>query len=184
MELLGPEQTPQQIREQQERAQELGEAGLTAIQSHPTSNELSPPFSEALPAPPTDGHEMHIDRAQSPHSPHLLPHSPTRSTRSVTPVVGSYFGTGQAQQEHDRRGSYFSIFSAGQPVTPRSSRTDEVHPDDDAVDFWGGQSRGDHEADIELPDTDEEESSSTDEAMSDEDDEEEIDNDIELLGHR
>lgn len=187
LELLGPEQTPQQIREQNERAQELGvgEAGLTASQSHTPSSELTSPFAEGTRHPRRS--MAHVDRAQSPPSrgsPFLLPHSPTRSARSVTPVVGSYFGTSQ-RQEPERRGSYFSIFSAGQPTTPLSIENNRPPTSDEEMDFWGGHSPRSHDADMEvaLPEASDESSSSDEEVMTEDEDEAESDG-MELFGHR
>ncbi|KAJ9656836.1 hypothetical protein H2198_004724 [Neophaeococcomyces mojaviensis] len=184
LELLGPEQTPEQIQEQSDRAQELGvgEAGLTASQSGTPSNELTSPMRESVNrSRPTT---MHSDRARSPtsrDSPFLLPHSPTRSARSVTPVVGSYFGTG-VRHEPERRGSYFSIFSAGQPTTPRSTRN-SMENDEEEMGFWGRHSPRSHDADMELAEPSGESSSSEDEAMTEDDDDAEED-DMELPGHR
>jgi len=178
LELLGPEQTPQQIREQNERAQELGEAGLTASQTATPAADMTSPSDEGVPMP--QQHALPVQRAPSPRSPHLLPHSPTRSARSVTPVVGSYFGTGQ-RPEANRRGSYFSIFSAGQPTTPSGSRNE--HENNDHMDFWGGHSPRIHDADMELAGTSEGSSSSSDEPMTDDDEEQEED-EMDLLGHR
>lgn len=177
LELLGPEQTPRQIREQNERAQELGEAGLTASQSATPSNELTTPSLETA---TTLLRESMADRARSPTSPHLLPHSPTRSARSVTPVVGSYFGTGQ-RSEPDRRNSYFSIFSAGQPTTPQGSR--DGLADDEEMDFWGGHSPRSHDADEELVDAGSVDSSSSDDPMTEDEDDGEDDGMV-LIGHR
>lgn len=193
LELLGPEQTPQQIREQTERAQALGvgEAGLTASHTHTPPNELTTSTVEGIPIPQQT--IEHVDRvgARSPTSPHLLPHSPTRSARSVTPVVGSYFGTSQRSDprpEPSRRESYFSIFSAGQPTTPQTSRpqTSSQTLDDEEVDFWGRQSPRSMDADMEMVDPEETTSSSSeDEAMTEDDeDDEEIEDEIVLLGHR
>lgn len=177
LELLGPEQTPQQMREQNERAQQFGEAGLTASQTQTPSSELTSPFGAVGDSRPGT-HAVPIARAQSPRSPHLLPHSPTRSARSVTPVVGSYFGTGQ-RVEPDRRNSYFSIFSAGQPQTPQSSN----HPQDEDMQFWGGHSPRSADADMEAVTPSDGSSSSSDEHMSD--DEEEPEDDLmQLPGHR
>lgn len=185
LELLGPEQTPQQIREQNERAQEFGEAGLTASQTQTPSSELTSPFGPPGDQPPA--HAIPMARTQSPRSPHLLPHSPTRSARSVTPVVGSYFRTG-LRTEPDRRNSYFSIFSAGQPQTPQSSNHersadgDEVMNDEE-MQFWGGHSPRSADADMEVVTPEEESSSSEDERMSE--DEEEPEEDLmQLPGHR
>lgn len=178
LELLGPEQTPRQIREQNERAQELGEAGLTASQSATPSNELTTPSFETA---NSLTHDTIADRARSPTSPHLLPHSPTRSARSVTPVVGSYFGTGQ-RSEPDRRNSYFSIFSAGQPTTPQSWRDGPVN--DEEMDFWGGHSPRSHDADMDLVDAESADgSSSSDDPMTEEEDDGEDDGMV-LIGHR
>lgn len=189
LELLGPEQTPQQIREQNERAQALGvgESGLTASQTHTPSNELTSPALSSI----------HLDRigARSPTSPHLLPHSPTRSARSVTPVVGSYFGTSQRSDpprpEPVRRESYFSIFSAGQPMTPQSSRTQTSsqmpgQDEEEEMDFWGGHSPRSAavDADVELADVEDTASSSSEDEAMTEDDEDEVDDEIVLFGHR
>ncbi|KAK5947214.1 hypothetical protein PMZ80_001362 [Knufia obscura] len=178
LELLGPEQTPQQVREQNERAQQLGEAGLTASQSHTPAAELMSPAEEGIPMPTQ--HTLPIQIAPSPRSPHLLPHSPTRSSRSVTPVVGSYFGTG-SRTEEVRRGSYFSIFSAGQPTTPSGSANE--HPSDEDMDFWGGHSPRSHDADMQAANASDDSSNSDDEIMTDDDDDQEEDA-MDLLGHR
>lgn len=191
LELLGPEQTPQQIREQTERAQALGfgEAGLTASQTHTPSNELTSPALSGVPIPRANSVTLDQVGARSPTSPHLLPHSPTRSARSLTPVVGSYFGTSSRPDppaEPVRRESYFSIFSAGQPTTPQSSRPPNLPNDDDEeMDFWGGHSPRSATADVELVDADEPTtSSSEDEVMTEDDEEDEVEDEIVLFGHR
>ncbi|KAK5091197.1 hypothetical protein LTR05_001377 [Lithohypha guttulata] len=177
LELLGPEQTPQQMRELTERAQEFGEAGLTASQTQTPVNELTSP---AMDVPLNILNTVQNTRAQSPQSPHLLPHSPTRSARSITPVVGSYFGTGQ-RVEPDRRNSYFSIFSAGQPATPQGSGHNN---DDNEMDFWGGRSTRSQDADMEeLDASDGSSSSSSDEHMMDNEDDAGEDL-MDLPGHR
>lgn len=177
LELLGPEQTPQQMRELTERAQEFGEAGLTASQTQTPVNELTSP---AMDVPPNIPNTVQNTRAQSPQSPHLLPHSPTRSARSITPVVGSYFGTGQ-RVEPDRRNSYFSIFSAGQPATPQGSG---YNNDDNEMAFWGGRSTRSQDADMEeLDASDGSSGSSSDEHMMDDEDDAEEDL-MDLPGHR
>lgn len=178
LELLGPEQTPQQIREQYERAQALGEAGLTASQSVTPSNELTSPV---LGVPPLVHYSIPNDRARSPTSPQLLPHSPTRSARSVTPVIGSYFGTSH-RFEPDRRNSYFSIFSAGQPTTPQGSRP--RHDSDEEMEFWGGSSPRSHEIDIDTAAHESAASSSSDESMVEEEDDDVEEDGMELFGHR
>ena len=133
---------------------------------------------------------MPQDIARSPNSPNLLPHSPTRSTRSVTPVVGSYFGTGQGSQtDENRRGSYFSIFSAGQPVTPQSSRGSHLRHASDESDpgFWGRHSPRSTSADLDMVELDEDSASSSDSELSEDaaDEEEQDDDDfMDLLGHR
>ena len=180
LELLGPEQTPEQIREQNERAQQIGEAGLTASQTHTPANELTTP---AMEIPPVRQDSIPVARPHSPRSPHLLPHSPTRSARSVTPVVGSYFGP---RMEPDRRNSFFSIFSAGQPMTPQSSRTEESRTEevnDEDLDFWGRHSPRSQDADMEDAEASEE-SSSSDEEMTAEDDDDTEDDRMQLPGHR
>jgi len=97
-------------------------------------------------------------------------------------VVGSYFGTGQQRLEPRRRESYFSLFSAGQPTTPQSTRND--HGNDEDMDFWGGHSPRSHDADMELAEPSDESSSSEDEVMIEDDDDEMEEDDMDLPGHR
>ena len=189
LELLGPEQTPQQFREQAERAQDVGEAGLTASQGH---SELTSPIQEGIPIPGRQDPNGSIsDIARSPTSPHLLPHSPTRSARSVTPVIGSYFGTGEEAREPRRRESYFSMFSTGQPATPQSVRTPLENVDQDShMNFWGRQSPRMNDVVMETIENEAEEfSSSSDEVMSEEEDDDDDGGDdpedvLDLPGHR
>ena len=117
LEHLGAEQLPRlQQQEQQAQAAGVGEYGMTASQNHTPTEEITSPATNATAAVPVNPPAV---RSPSVTSPWLLPHSPTRSVRSASPIVGSYFGTGQRTNE-PRRG------------TP-------LHDDND-LDFWGGQS--------------------------------------------
>lgn len=212
LELLGPPQTPQEINDQNTRARELGlgEAGLTASQTQTPASELTSPMLE------TGARSRPVTRdSTGPHSPissdspYLLPHSPTRSARSVTPIVGSYFGTGQ-DRPVQRRGSYWSILSAGQPNAsqeeqqqqrrtligttalqhaagqPALARTTE-HDDEDMV-FWGGHSPRSHDEDMHVVESAEASEDSDDDDDEDmetmDEDEEGEDDEMALFGHR
>ena len=160
LELLGPDTAPR-LREQAERAQQagVGEAGMTASQSHTPTEELTSPAITAGNTQPAVA-----AMARSPlGSPWLMPHSPaSRSARSQSPVVGSYFGTGSTTQG-PRRGS---------PME-----------DDDDLDFWGAQSPRSQGA-LEMEDS-EESSSSDDSEGGDEDDQDDEDEDaMDIFGHR
>ena len=168
LELLGAEQTPQ-LQEQQERAQQasVSEAAITASQSHTPTGETTQPVdivravAEVRPQLiQTDTDPQSLGR----RSPWLMPHSPSsRSARSPSPVVGSYFGTSGRPVEAPRRGA-----------TPLE--------DDDHLDFWGRpNSPSQHDAmDVE---SESESESSSDEAMEDDDGDEEEDT-MDLPGHR
>ncbi|OAP54408.1 hypothetical protein AYL99_11509 [Fonsecaea erecta] len=176
LELLGAEDTPQ-LQEQQERAQQAGtsEATLTASQSHTPAGPATEPVDIVRPSNQAVPHPIEIGTA--PNTPRsrsswLLPHSPTaRSTRSVSPAIGSYFGTGQRP--------------AG---TPESSIGGTVvvndDDDDDDLDFWGlpHSPRRHSAAEIES-ESESESDSERDEPMEDEDGEEEEDA-MDLIGHR
>ncbi|OCT51989.1 putative CHY and RING finger domain protein [Cladophialophora carrionii] len=173
LELLGAGETPQ-LQEQQQQAQQAGtsEAALTASQSHTPTGELTQPvdiaraFSEVQPRPvesrPTSGTPLS-------RSSWLLPHSPTaRSTRSMSPVVGSYFGTGPR--------------SSGTPEALPSRRGTTPLDDDDDLDFWGrpySPRRGEAEGDDSESGSESE--SDPDDLMEDDDDEEDA---MDLIGHR
>ncbi|KIX95419.1 uncharacterized protein Z520_08936 [Fonsecaea multimorphosa CBS 102226] len=174
LELLGAEETPQ-LQEQQERAQQAGtsEAALTASQSHTPTERASQPVDiagasdQVVPHPIDIGTTSTTPRSRSSW---LLPHSPTaRSARSVSPVVGSYFGTGQR--------------AAGTPEAPRRG-TILVNDDDDDddLDFWGRPNSPGHHNAAEAGSESESESE-RDEPMEDEDGEEEEDA-MDLIGHR
>lgn len=171
LELLGAEETPQ-LQEQQERAQQAGvsEAAITASQSHTPTGEMTQSvdivraLSEAVP--------RSIETGTGPHTPQsrsswLLPQSPTtRSARSLSPVVGSYFGTGQR---------------AGDTVE-EPKRGAAPLEDDDHLDFWG---RPNSPGNNERMDADSGTESETDpdETMEDDDDGDEEDA-MDLIGHR
>jgi hypothetical protein len=173
LELLGAEQIPRLVQEQ-ERAQQAGmsEAAITASQSQTPTEQLVQPVdvtmsTAATPPRPAD---IAIDPQSPPsRSSWLLPHSPTaRSARSPSPVIGSYFGTGQRAME---------------PSEPPRRGTTPLE-DDDNLDFWGrpnsprqhGETQGSSESDSE---------SSGDNVMEDEDDGDDEDEDaMDLIGHR
>ena len=171
LELMGgAEQTPQ--LEQQAQAVHIcgaGEAGITASQSqgHTPTEDLTP----ATTHPPT----LPSIEARSPSvgSPWLLPHSPTgRSARSVSPVVGSYFGTASPQP------SSVPIPRRGTPLE-----------DDDDMDFWGTQSPRSQDAiPVQQGDSDDESGSSGSSSDSDvdamEEDEPEEEDAMDIFGHR
>ncbi|KAK6381639.1 hypothetical protein LTS17_004698 [Exophiala oligosperma] len=169
LELLGAEHTPQLEREQ-ERAQQAGisEAAITASQSHTPTGELTQPATTR----PADGTPPRpIDTALNTRSPGsrtswLSPHSPTaRSVRSQSPVIGSYFGTGQRTME---------------PAEPPRRGATPLEDDDD-LDFWGRPNSPRQHEEIEVVSESESESSS-DNAMDDDEDEEE--DAMDLIGHR
>ena len=172
LELLGAEETPK-LQAEAERAHQAGvsEAALTASQSHTPTGELVQPVNSNVttggPTQPVPIQTGTLPHSPSIRSPWLMPHSPTsRSARSASPVVGSYFGTGPRTPEPPLRGS-----------TPLE--------DDDHLDFWGRpNSPGRNDAmEDESSEEEEEEESSSDEAMEDDaedDDEDEMD----LIGHR
>ncbi|KIW91306.1 uncharacterized protein Z519_08202 [Cladophialophora bantiana CBS 173.52] len=176
LELLGAEETLQ-LQEQQERAQQAGtsEAALTASQSHTPTDRATQPVDivrasdQAVPQPSEIGTASNTPRSRSSW---LLPHSPTaRSARSVSPVVGSYFGTGQR--------------AAGTPEAPQCGAASlDDDEDDDDLDFWGRphSPRQRNAADAES-EADSESESERDEPMEDDDGEEEEDA-MDLIGHR
>ena len=174
LELLGSEETPQ-LQEQQQLAQQTGtsEAALTASQSHTPTGELTQPvdivraLTEAQPRPVETRTSSGTPMSRSSW---LLPHSPTsRSARSPSPVIGSYFGTSQR--------------SSGTPEAgmTRSASAPADDDDEDDLDFWGRpQSPRDAHPDEDNSDSDSE--SDPDETMEDDDDEEE--DAMDLIGHR
>ena len=163
LEMLGPDSIPE-VQGQVERAQEagVGEAALTASQSHTPTEDLTSPAATAHDVQPA---ALASAMARSPQvgSPWLMPYSPSsRSARSPSPVVGSYFGTRQTVHVAGRRPSL---------------------EDDDDPDFWGGQSPRGQDA---LDAQDSEESSSSDDLDDMDEDEPEYEDDdtMDLVGHR
>lgn len=169
LELLGAEQTPE-LQEEVQRAHQAGvsEASLTASQTHTPTGELVHSVETGLTAgltsqavPIATGP---VPRSPSTFSPWLLPHSPTdRSVRSMSPVVGSYFGTGSRTPEPVRRAT-----------APPAEEGD--------LDFWGRPHSPSPNMDME-DEWDSEESSSDDDAMEEDGDEEDED-EMDLIGHR
>lgn len=140
----------------------------TPIHAEPSVNSETAPSREQ----PLDTETSPVNQAQHARrspipEPNLLPRSP--GARSLSPAVGSYFGTGV--QPLPRRG------------TPME--------DDEDLDFWGGQSP---RSPLSLQDVQEEEdeegseerSSSSDEVMEEEDDEaeDEEEDELDIFGHR
>lgn len=129
LEVLGPESPA--LQERADRAQEMGvgEAGMTASQSQTPTGDLASPAARSIPGQATPATAGSLTRQGSgPGTPmsaigvpnrrdspfHNLPNSPSRSIRAMSPVVGSYFGTGQRTTPgENRRGSYFSALSFG-----------------------------------------------------------------------
>lgn len=199
LELLGAERTAQ-LQEQEELARQAreGEAGITASHTHTPMQELTP--VGAVQAPTGNATALASALARSPtqrDSPWLLPHSPSRSVRSVSPVVGSYFGTGSRVIE-PRRDSYFGSAAGSRPGTAEATRERANAPadDDEDVDFWGRQSPRIHE-DVAMvgvhaqdqssdeEDDDDDDDDDSDEEMEDGDDAEDEDEGIwDLPGHR
>ncbi|KAI1630150.1 ring finger and CHY zinc finger domain-containing protein 1 [Exophiala viscosa] len=172
LELLGAEQTPQ-LEQEQERAQQAGisEAAITASQNHTPMEELTQPAN--LTRPVAASALSPIDTAIGAQSPEsrsswLLPHSPTgRSARSMSPAVGSYFGTGQRPAE----------------TVPVPRRGTTPLDDDDHLDFWGRpNSPPRHEA-MQV-ESESESGSDSDQLMEDEDDGDEEEDLMALPGHR
>jgi len=141
----------------------IGEQGANNAEAHLNAPEENIQ-DEATPVPNSRGASRR-QSALTPHSPvseasWLMPHSPTR--RSISPIVGSYFGTDASRRE-----------STARLATP-------VENDDDDIDFWGRQSPRSGEA----RDSDEEsEESSSDEVIEDDEGDEEEDQ-LALPGHR
>ena len=156
LELLGSDASAR-MQEEQERAQGLGagEAGMTASQTHTPTEELTSPAVTIA---------ANIARSPPVGSPWLLPHSPTRSNRSQSPIVGSYFGTSSTTELVPAR--------RGTPLE-----------DDDDLDFWGAQSPRSNDP-IQLDDSSD--SSSDDPDAMDEDEPEDGDDhdEIDIFGHR
>ncbi|RMD40811.1 hypothetical protein DV735_g4304, partial [Chaetothyriales sp. CBS 134920] len=173
LEQFGPQQSIQMQEEQEVRVQEsgIGEAAMTASQTHPQTEEpgrrtarAEDNDSSARAASPT---------ARSTRSPWLMMPSPTsRSVRSMSPVVGSYFGTGQSQQQTPVRVSL---------VEQNSSRGIAVLDDGTNLDFWGRRSRPSQQ---QAVDEEGAESESSEERDSEDEAEEDDDDTIDIFGHR
>jgi uncharacterized CHY-type Zn-finger protein len=174
LEMVGDERETLQMQMQEERAQDraaqeggiVGERSITVSQSHTPTEELIPP---GVPIDQMGSLPRQVQRpsysqpstiATSPRvtSPFLMPHSPSsRSARSVSPVVGSYFGTSVSESQRPLTPNtvasasgavgvaasmaaaagaefYRRISTAGR-ASPR-----ELNDEDDDMDFLGGQS--------------------------------------------
>lgn len=168
LELLGAEQTPL-LQEEAERAHQAGvsEAALTASQSHTPTGELvhtiEPRTTSGAASRPVPIETATVPHSPNARSPWLLPHSPTgRSVRSMSPVVGSYFGTGSRTPEPVRR-----------DTTPLE--------EDEDLDFWGRPHSPSHN--VNMEDGSDSEESSSDDAMEEDGDDEDED-EMDLIGHR
>ncbi|KIX04904.1 uncharacterized protein Z518_05775 [Rhinocladiella mackenziei CBS 650.93] len=169
LELLGAENTLQ-LREQQERAQRagVGEAAITANQSQTPAGPRPQPvdITGALARPVDTGADPATPRSQSPW---LLPHSPTaRSARSLSPVVGSYFGTSQRPPE--------STETVRRGATPLE--------DDDDLDFWGRPNSPSQHGGVDAESESESASSNNDVMEEEEEDGDDEEDAMDLIGHR
>lgn len=144
LELLGAESPA--IQERADRAQELGvgEAGMTASQSQTPNDGLMSPASRLSTGQGTPSFTRQNSTGETPSdtprsaitipsrrdSPfHNLPNSPSRPNRARSPLVGSYFGTGQRLPPTDnRRGSYFSVLSFGTATDDNPSLSNNPQP--------------------------------------------------------
>ncbi|KAL2430603.1 putative RING finger protein C2F3.16 [Exophiala dermatitidis] len=197
LELLGADETPQLQQAQERAAQQadVSEAAITASQSRTPPDQMTQPVdiaraatAEVMPR----SVDTTVDMMQSPtgsRSSWLLPRSPTtRSTRSLSPVVGNgnYIGTGQQRQPETPP----AVMAAAQRLLRYGTRGLTSNDDDDDLDFWGRpnspprhQSVSQDDLVSELDSDSESESSHDDDAMDEEEDEEDEDV-MDLFGHR
>jgi hypothetical protein len=176
LELLGAEGTPR-LQQQEQQAQVMAghsEATLTASQINTPTGETG---TEPMDIPRSAVQAQAMAAGTPSGAAYLLPHSPTqRPARSPSPIIGSYFGTGQRA----------ATTTPGSPATPVSSnmapprRGTTPLDDDDDLDFWGRPNSPRAEATV---DSEEESSSDEDETMEDDDGEDEDDM-MDLIGHR
>ena len=144
----------------------VGEQGENRVEAHMNAPEENIQ-DEATPVPTSRGASRRQSgiAARSPVSDAswLMPHSPMR--RSISPIVGSYFGTDASRRE----------------TAPRHATPVVDDQEEEDLDFWGGVSPRSGEG--KDCDAESEVSSSSDETMEDDDGEEEED-EMALLGHR
>lgn len=171
LELLGPANDNADDEEQEDTVAEpsplpanstLGERSMTVSGTHTPVEDLTvPPLTRPPPNPLPRPRSAHPTIATSPtaHSPWLMPHSPSsRSVRSVSPIVGSYFGTGAAaspvsmpQQRSSTPITASMSAAAGMAVaagaelarrisTAGRVNVDEDGEEDEDVGFWGRMS--------------------------------------------
>jgi len=210
LEMIGEDQTMQMQIEQDQALDRvndtnMGERAITASQNHTPTEDLTPAASiqEAPPAVPRAQTFNTIATSPPVQSPWLMPHSPSsRSVRSVSPVVGSYFDTGSQRSPTPTTASSAVSMAAGMAAAAgaagaefarRISTAGRASPmeEDDDLDFWGGQSP--KQEDFVLPSREADESSSSDsededdpDAMEEDDDDDDDDDAdaMDILGHR
>jgi hypothetical protein len=214
LEMLGDDQSVQmqiQVEQEQDRANEagVGERAITASQTHTPVEELIPtaPATQEHAAPRPAPQRAHTvgPTATSPvvNSPWLMPHSPSaRSARSVSPAVGSYFGTDSQRSTTPTTiasgyvgmaaGMAGAAAAAGAELARRISTAGRASPmdEDEDMDFWGGQSprsnnsifgRRSHNMDSS---SESEDDNDPDAMEEDDDDDEEADDAMDIFGHR
>jgi hypothetical protein len=227
LEMVGEASTVQlQIQEQaQTHLNEAGlaESSMTASQTHtpvadldqqppyPVSGTISPrrPVSTqahasatSIPVPATTAPVATSPQVQSPW---LMPHSPSsRSARSPSPVVGSYFGTGETQSQRSSTPTTMGTTAsaamssaaamaaaAGAEFARRISSVGRATPgvddEDEEMDFWGAASPRSNEGALEDDGagSGSDDSDDSDEAMEDDDNDDDGDEDVmDVFGHR
>jgi uncharacterized CHY-type Zn-finger protein len=186
LELLGAEPTPQ-LQQEERRFQEAGisEAAITASQTHTPTEQLTQPMAISGPGartPPRPLETAAVD-ARSPNgrSSWLLPHSPTAgSIRSVSPNVGSYFGTSSRHTPVTVASTTTATTAARDIIATPPRRGATPLDDDDELDFWGRPNSPSRDDD-EMEGVSESESSGEDETREDDDaDDEDV---MDLVGH-
>lgn len=222
LEMAGENQSVQmQIQEEQaqDRANEFaaGERAMIASTSHTPTEELiqtAPVPMEHTPPRPAPQRAQTIPAvATSPsvHSPWLMPHSPgARSARSVSPAVGSYFGTDSQRSTTPTTtasgyvgmaaGMAGAAAAAGAELARRISTAGRAPPadedEDEHMDFWGGQSPRSNSGELGRRAGDDSDSGSGSEeedddddddiemADDDDDDDDEAEDAMDIFGHR
>lgn len=216
LEMIGDD-VQMQIQEEQaqDRANEVavGERAITASQTHTPTDELTPAVSPTLearqlprPAPPQRAQTVDVATSPTVHSPWLMPHSPSsRSVRSVSPVVGSYFGTDTQRSTtptaaapaasasayvNMAAGMAGAAAAAGAEFARRISSHAQASPmdEDEDMDFWGGHSPRSNDGIAVGSDAEEGSSSDSDDedlvTMDEDEDDDDADDAMDIFGHR
>ena len=198
----------------QDRVNDAGiaESLMTASQTHTPIEDLAQPaYPERRPSQhsvprATSNVNTTVPTSPTVQSPWLMPHSPgSRSVRSVSPVVGSYFGTGAvAGTASGQRALTPTTASAamsaaagmaaaaGAEFARRISSVGRATPDtadqnDEDMEFWGGQSPRSNDGVLaENANKDDSESSDDDddEPMDDDNGEDDDEDIMDVFGHR